>query len=191
MSAHRANNTSVECHRQWNPPHERSSAERLGCPLPDRGQCYQYPIMDNSQYINAWVFPVPLPPHVTTEFWQEEGIEWWLSFFLKLLVKHYIREEKEQGLTVKTVCCHIVPTDRGRTSHICGTFGLVFVFPENVFTLWSQRLRSKDEKQSSTHCLYKRPVKHPRAALLYRSLESALSDFFAPLLFSYISICIV
>lgn len=57
----------------------------------------------------------------------------------------------------------MVPMDGGRTSWICGTLGLVFVFPENVSTLWSQHLGSKDEKESSMHCLYKHAVKYPKA----------------------------
>lgn len=44
--------------------------------------------------------PSTFSPHVTTEFWQEEGIERWLFFFFKLSVKHYKHEEKQQGLTI-------------------------------------------------------------------------------------------
>lgn len=45
----------------WKSSHERGSAERLGCPLPNHVQCYPQPVVDNSQYIHAWVFPVPFP----------------------------------------------------------------------------------------------------------------------------------
>lgn len=90
---------------------------------------------------------------------------------------------------LKTVCCRTVPTDRGRTSLICGTLGLVLVFPENVSTLWSQHLGSKDEKESSMRCLYKHAVKCPKAFPTVQ-ISRVCFKWFLFLLFSYISICI-
>lgn len=96
----------------------------------------------------------------------------------------HTRREGTRFNYLKTLLPHSA-SGCGKTSQICGTLGLVSCLLWRHTSLWSQHLGSNGEKESSMHCLYKSAVSSPKPSLLYRSLTSALSDFFIIFLYFY------